>query len=130
MYLAGILSKYEDLVICDLAEYYGILEYEKLPPLRIASFVLGLRENSRVMLKLQNQKITTENYLLAGILDRLSLLVWANTKDAQKGKNKPKMILDLINKKNVEYNTFYSGEEFKKEREKIIQKVGGGKCQT
>lgn len=34
--------------------------------------------------------------LQAGILDRLSILIWQQTEDAQTGKNRPASIVDLL----------------------------------
>lgn len=92
----------------------------------VAYLILGLREESRLQQKLQNSKTTLTNYLLAGILDRLSLLVWANTKDAQKGLNRPKMVVDSLfdSVKNRDNISFSSSEDFEKERERILK--GGG----
>lgn len=92
----------------------------------VASLILGLREESRLQQKLQNSKTTLTNYLLAGILDRLSLLVWANTKDAQKGLNKPKMVIDSLfdSTKNQDNISFNSSEDFEQERQRILK--GGG----
>lgn len=92
----------------------------------VASLILGLREESRLQQKLQNSKTTLTNYLLAGILDRLSLLVWANTKDAQKGLNKPKMVTDSLfdSDKNQDNVSFNSSEDFDRERQRILK--GGG----
>lgn len=92
----------------------------------VVYLILGLREDSRLQQKLQNSKTTLTNYLLAGILDRLSLLVWANTKDAQKGLNRPKMVVDSLfdSVKNQDNISFNSSEEFERERERILK--GGG----
>lgn len=89
----------------------------------MASFVLGLRDDSRLKMKLQNRKLSTENYLLAGIFDRLSLLVWSKTKDAMKGRNRPKLLLDLLEKKSSEFNKYYSSEDFEKERKNILKEI-------
>jgi len=112
----------EDALVCDLAETYQIYDYRQLPPTRVAVFAYGLRENSRIKMKLSNQIVTTETMLLAGIHDRLSLLVWSQTKDAEKGKNRPQMLTDLLlNKTNEsDIEAFHSSEEFEKERLRLI----------
>lgn len=89
----------------------------------MASFVIGLRDDSRLKMKLQNRKLSTENYLLAGIFDRLSLLVWSKTKDAMKGRNRPKLLLDLLDKKVSEFNKYYSSKDFEKERKNILKEI-------
>ena len=117
----------KDALICDLAETYQIYDYRQLSPQRVAVFSLGLRENSRIKMKLSNQVVPIETLLLAGISDKLSTLVWFQTKDGQKGKNRPTMLTDLLNRKEVENKRdviiFDSGEEFKEVRNQLI--VGG-----
>ena len=64
--------------------------------------------------------------LLAAIVDRLSILVWANSKDAAKGQNKPKLILEEINKqpkKDTNVVAFENGADFDEARKKLIAKI-------
>nr|DAT56226.1 MAG TPA: protein of unknown function (DUF5361) [Caudoviricetes sp.] len=113
-----------------MAEFYNIYDYKKLPLTTVAIFVAGLNDDSRLKRKLQNQKILFRDFLLAGILDRLSLLVWAKTRDGQKNRNRPKMILDLLAKKENNFKTFNSSEDFETKRKELIKKIkGGSKCQ-
>lgn len=83
----------ENALICDLAETYKIYDYRSLPATRIAAFAVGLRENSRIKLKMSNLKYSVDTLLLAAIADRLSLLVWLKTKDGAHGINKPPSIM-------------------------------------
>jgi hypothetical protein len=118
----------ENALICDLAETYQIYDYRSMPPSQVAIFASGLNANSRIMMKLSKAKAPTDIILLAGIVDRLGLLVWSKTKDAQKGKNQPKSILSGLYASN-EFNdvsAFTSGKDFEKERQRIINKMKGG----
>ena len=94
----------EDALICDLAETYHIYDYRRLSPFKIAVFSFGLKDDSRIKMKLSGQKIPLNILLLAGVNDRLSTLVWAKTKDGQKGKNPPESIVDLLTKEKQEKN--------------------------
>jgi hypothetical protein len=116
----------EDAVICDLAETYHIYNYKELPPLTVALFCDGLRDDSRIKLKMSGQRVSMDTLLLASIVDRLSILVWSKTKDGQKGRNQPKSIVDSINKpiREKEGMSFNTGEEFEKMKLKILK--GGG----
>lgn len=89
----------------------------------MAILVYGLRDNSRLKMKILNSKMETKDYLLAGILDRLTLLVYANTKDAQKGRNKPKMLLDTIEKSKDNVSSFNSGKDFEKAKANILKNI-------
>lgn len=117
----------EEALVCDLAETYHIYDYEQLSPQKIAVFALGLRENSRIKMKMSGQTVPLDTMLLAGIQDRLSLSLWFKTKDGQKGKNRPKMVWDVLNKstKKAENKVrFNSGEEFEKYRQQLFKKGG------
>ena len=108
----------EDALICDLAETYNIFDYKKLALNELAIFACGLRDDSRIKLKMSENILSPNQLLLAGIQDRLSLLVYSKTKDAEKGKNYPKLILDSFENK---IDSFSSGEDFMKERERIMK---------
>lgn len=113
--------------MCDLAETYHIYDYKQLSPQQIAVFSIGLRENSRIKMKMFNQSVPLETMLLAGIQDKLNISLWFKTKDGQKGKNKPKMIVDILNKpvekpkRKIQFN---SGEEFEKYRQQLFGNGG------
>lgn len=108
----------EDALICDLAETYNIFDYKKLALNKLAILACGLRDDSRIKLKMSKNILSPNQFLLAGIQDRLSLLVYSKTKDAEKGINYPKLILDNLENK---INGFSSGEDFMKERERIMK---------
>lgn len=114
----------EEALICDLAETYHVYDYKSLPVNLVAIFSCGLRDNSRIKMKLSKQKVDNEISLLALIADRLGYLVWAQTKDASKGKNKPQSIYELLTKEKDEsterdYRVFRSIEEYELAMETI-----------
>ena len=115
----------EDLLICDMAETYGVLDYRCLPLTLSASLAYGLRSNSRIKIKMSGISYDMNQMMMAGMLDRLSLLVYAKTKDGQKGKNYPKMLVQQLtgNDGKEKVTGFKSGEDFMKMRAKIL----GGK---
>ena len=113
----------KDALICDLAETYHIYDYRKLPPTQVAIFAIGLKDDSRIKMKMSGQLVPMETLLLAGILDRLSILLWRQTKDGQKGRNMPTMVLDtLVAKKSKDSDVivFSSGEDYEKTRNAIL----------
>ena len=112
----------EEALICDLAETYQIYEYKQLPVRMVAVFSCGLKED---------QLVSFETMLLAGIYDRLSLLLWSKTKDAEKGKNMPKAVsdeLDLSPRKTKQADTslFNSSEDFEQRRKELIKQIEYG----
>ena len=118
MFLAGIVQKYETELICDFAETYHILDWRTLPLNTAAALSVGLRENSRVKMKIAGVEAGQDTLLLAAIVDRLSLLWWAKTKDAESGRNKPKSIFEQLTRRpedepEKKVTAFRSGEEFR-----------------
>lgn len=118
----------EDALICDLAETYQIYDYRQLSPTRVAVFACGLRDDSRIKMKVSGRLVPIDTLLLARISDKLSTLVWFQTEDGQKGKNRPTMMIDLLTNKKTESNedviVFSSGEDFTKVRNELL-KTGG-----
>ena len=115
----------ENALICDLAETYRIYDYKSLPASRIAAFSVGLRDNSRIKLKMNNTKHSLDTLLLAAIADRLSLLVWSKTKDSMQGINRPPSIMAKLLGEEEEKNvvSFDTPDAFDAEWKKIT----GGK---
>lgn len=102
------------------------MNYRELPVDLLVTLITGLGANSRTMLKLNGEKMPQDLTLLAAIVDRLSILVWANSKDAAKGQNKPKLILEEINKqpkKDTNVVAFENGADFDEARKKLIAKI-------
>ena len=109
-------------LICDLAETYGILDYKVLPVETLAALSVGLRENSRIKMKLSGAKVQPDFLLLAAAVDRLSLLVWSKTKEAEKGRKRPKLLVEVLNgkKKESDVMAFNTVEEWERAKAKII----------
>lgn len=85
-----------DALVCDLAETYGILDYKALPVSLLAALSSGLRENSRIRLRLAGQTQDTGLLLLAAAVDRLSWLAWAQTEGARQGEGRPPSLLAAL----------------------------------
>ena len=77
-------------------------------------------------MKRRNSKLTTEQYFQAAIIDHLKILIWLNSADGQKGENRPKLILDSLNEPVSSIKVFTSGEEFEKEKQRIIERSRHG----
>lgn len=108
----------ESALICDFAETYHILDYRALSLKTAAALASGLSENSRIMMKITGQRIDTKTLLLAGILDRLTTLIWMQTKDGHSGRNRPESVLAKLskepeNEKKDDFMVFDSPEAFR-----------------
>lgn len=88
-----------------------------------ATLCIGLRDNSRVKMKISGNKITFEQTLFARMVDELTFQSWAKTQDGQKNRNRPKSVLKTIleGKKEDQNESFFTPEEFDKAWEKICQ---------
>ena len=93
----------------------------------VAVLVLGLRSDSRTVMKYQGIKDTNHLLMLSSISDSLLWIRWSMTKDGQKGKNMPEsMTAKLIGQEEKAMEkeaeiTFSSGYEFEVYREKLIR---------
>lgn len=108
----------KDALICDLAENYHIYDYKSLPLQKVAIFSVGLRENSRIKMKMSGREYTMDTLLEVAILDNLKWLCWSKTKDASKGRNRPKSLFNKLmhiedQSKKIETGKFASVEDFK-----------------
>lgn len=114
----------ETALICDFAETYHILDYRALSLKTAAALASGLPEDSRIMMKITGQRINTKTALLAGILDRLTTLVWFQTEDGHKGRNRPESVLARLTKepepdKKDDFVVYESPEAFRAAWEKL-----------
>ena len=101
----------EDALICDLAETYQIFDYRSLPVSLVATLSVGLRDNSRIKLRLADSEVSLETLILASIADNLTLLRLGFSKDS---KRKPFLFTELIHKDTKKKVVgFGSAEEFK-----------------
>lgn len=97
MYLARLINECEDLLICDLAETYGILDYKAVKPSIIATLAVGLPESSRISQKYSGINLSIDQMLLAMIEDSLNRLIWGLS---GKGRGKkPQSILQKLLKR-------------------------------
>ena len=108
-----MINSDEGALICDFAETYHIYNYREFEPFYVATLANGLRENSRIKMALADTKVDLYSTLLAAIADRVSVLIWQNTKDGQSGTNMPVSILECFNNKpKHENHGFESGDDF------------------
>lgn len=105
-----------DALMCDLAETYHVYDLKALPVSTLARLSCGLRENSRIKMKMNGVKLPFETLLLLAIFDDIRFIRWSKTKDAQKKRNAPKSLLQqFINTEEEQKITgFRTAEEFEK----------------
>lgn len=113
----------EDALICDLAETYHIYDYRQLPATRAAVLACGLRDSSRIKMKMSGIKLPLDTMILAMIYDATKIIAWQRTKDAENGRNKPKSFLNglLEADKQKETRAFNTPDEFRAWRESMLK---------
>lgn len=116
-----MISLDEDSLICDFAETYHVLNMRGLSPKLVAILAIGLSDSSRIKRKVANKRLTFEEALITAILDRTNLLLWTKTKDAQRGANRPKSLLEEFeNPKEKDFKVFNTIEDFERKRAELI----------
>lgn len=119
MILADMIKTDEDALICDLAETYHIFDYRSLPLKLAATLSVGLRDDSRIKMKMVNTPIDLDSFLLAVIADRVEQFRYGFTEDAQKKRNKPGSIVDALLTPKQSVPTFTTGAELERALNKI-----------
>lgn len=122
MTLACMIAADEDAFICDMAEYYHIFDWRALPVRTVATLACGFPYGSRTNRAALGIKVSFGDLLAAAAVDRLSILVWEQTKDGQKGRNKPKMLVESLlssQGQNRENETYDTPEAFEAARRKL-----------
>lgn len=116
-----MINEDEDALICDFAETYQVLDYRSLPAVLAATLAFGLRDDSRIKMKLRGETLTSDIVFAALQLDALNTLAWMQSHDGAKGRNRPSSIYKaLVNAgKPSEIQAFDSGEELLREIERI-----------
>lgn len=86
----------EGALICDFAEVYHVFDWRALPVRLAATLAMGLGPKSRIMRKMSGCETDIDTLLLATISDALRVLVWQNTEDGSRGRNRPTLISELL----------------------------------
>lgn len=79
-------------------------------------------------MKIAGMQYPLDTLLRAMVVDRLSLLLWSKTKDAEKGINKPKSILNALLGKEceetkTELETFETVEEYEEYKRDLLKEI-------
>lgn len=118
----------EDALTCDLAETYHIYDYQAFPIKLIATLAAGLRDDSRIKMRLAGAHVRPSFLLSAMAVDALNILVWQQTEDGHKGRNVPDRIarhlLGEEMKENKNIASFDTPEDFERRRKEIIDSYG------
>lgn len=115
MILAGMYALDKDALVCDFAETYHVLDMWALPVPLLAVLASGLREDSRIMMKMGGVSYIPAYISAAKAADELAMLMYSFTEDAAEGRNRPELLYDFIIEKQEPKQTnqgYDSGEDF------------------
>lgn len=120
------MLKERDSLICDMAEFYHVLDIDGLPVSTLAALAVGLPSHSRSKRKYSKQNMPDEIGLLALILDSVNRIAWMLTKDGAKGRNKPISVYELLSDQNRDKGIegFNSVADFEAAKNQILAKGG------
>lgn len=113
----------EDALICDLAETYRIYNYKALPLQTVGVLACGLRDNSRIKMKMSDMKVDSDTILNAIIADRLAVISWQIAGDANNPH--PESIYQKLMGYEKETNnmSFDTGDDFLEYRETLLRNI-------
>lgn len=117
-----MIAHYEQELICDFAEYYRIYDYRSLPVKLAGILAYGLRDNSRTMMAINNEKYDRQIVIASLIHDRLAIIHNALCG----GKEKPTLLTEELfgekTEKKQRATVFSSPEEFHKAYQNRMKK--------
>lgn len=121
MTLAGMIKTDRDALLCDLAETYGIYDIRSLPVQTIATLSSGLRDNSRIKMKLRGETAVRPDLIPAMIYDLLREMLYAQ------GilKDKPDLITDILTGTAETQVSEYEGFNTIAEFNEAYHRIGG-----
>lgn len=107
-----MISADRTLWICDMAETYGIYNVRSLPLRTVAALSAGLRDNSRIIMKIRGEKATRNELLLATIADGVNALLWRFGAYKDRPVSITEALLDTPKKKSGNVVAFATPEDF------------------
>jgi hypothetical protein len=121
-----MIASDRNALICDLAETYHILDYTALPVPLLATLSSGLRDDSRIKMKMSGIKPIPLNIMVARAADEISLFRYGFMDDAIHGRNMPDLFMtEMLEERNHENDAegFTSGAEFDRAWSEAIKGV-------
>ena len=100
-----MLATDEDALVCDMTEIYHILDIWALPVELLAVLASGLRDNSRIKMKLAGYKYLAPEFMLPQIVDILVAM-------AVDKENRPKPLTEIMTTAEEDNIKPFDGDDF------------------
>lgn len=120
-----MVSVDRDALLCDVAETYNIYDFRAVPVATLATLCVGLRDDSRIKMRMNGMNYISHGLLLASIADALNLIRYGLAGKTEK----PSLYTDIMVAKKYrqdEYARFSDGEAFERAKQKIIKRSING----
>lgn len=119
-----MLSIDRDALLCDLAETYHIFDLRALPVVTLAALSFGLRDDSRIKMKIAGIEYVPSYMLLASIADNFKMLRYNLL--AEEGDPLPPLYTDIIFGKDKKQIKPYTAEDFERDMADIARRANNG----
>lgn len=119
-----MISEDREALLCDLAETYGIFDMRALPLDTAAALACGLPAESRIKRRMSGEPPPADILILAGIFDRVGLILWGLSEDGRHNRNRPKSVVERLlgtSNSNGNYMSYASPEDFEAARASILK---------
>lgn len=127
MALANMMAVDRDALICDMAETYQIYDISRVPVPLLGTLAVGLRDDSRIKMKINGVKAGPETMLVANLVDLVQWLVWSKTKDGEHGRNKPKSVAKkLYEREHIDHSRDLTPSQYEEIRNRILKGNNNG----
>lgn len=121
MVLAAMLALDREALICDMAETYHLLDLHSIPVHLLATLASGLRDDSRIRMKMLGLSYVSANIAIIQVRDILTQ-VFSKEED-------PLLLTDVVLGGRKEFQgagRFATPGDFEAAREKLIRGVNNG----
>ena len=85
-----------DALICDMAETYKVFDLRALPVPMLATLAAGLRDDSRIKIKLSGARAATDTLLLASIADALNFFSMGKDEGGADRQKPPQIVFERV----------------------------------
>ena len=101
------------------------MDWRALPVYTVAALACGLRDSSRTKMRESGLGVPIDTLLLACIVDKLNILIWQNTKDGAKGRNRPRSFAEVLAGKDKKNESQVAAFDTADEFEAALRKFDG-----
>lgn len=119
-----MLAADRDALACDLWETYQVRDMEALPVRDLAMLSCGLRENSRIRMKMGGHDCDFDTILVAGCYDMINRVRRILTGETGEMPSMVRILMGEGSKKESNILSFSTASEWEAERKRLLARAG------